>query len=58
MGLPKRIHEREMEKERRNMEHLTRFRNWWDDFLDKRGIIRKVDLQWDCSCGVGRIGSS
>lgn len=58
MGLPKRIHEREMEKERRNMEHLTRFRNWWDDFLDKRSIIRKVDLQWDCSCGVGRIGSS
>lgn len=58
MGLPKRIHEREMEKERRNMGHLTRFRNWWDDFLDKRSIIRKVDLQWDCSCGVGRIGSS
>lgn len=42
----------------RKHERLTRFRNWRDDLLDNRGIIRQIDLEWDCSCGVGRIGSS
>lgn len=41
-------------KEReKKMRCLTRFRNWRDDLLYNRSIIRKINLERDCSCGVG-----
>lgn len=54
MGLPKGIHEREVERERKkNMRCFTRFRNWRDDLLYNRSITRKIYLERDCSCSVG-----